>query len=282
MIMLSSNIALHVLFALELLPTVTADPYLVIAYDGSSAKLGNYSPREHERSMSKRLDGVSSGCFNITGADIQTLPGWSTLSSIAVDSWGTGWFTISTNDPVNEFETLAGPTNACVSSVAQIVYDGQPICNSTTHNSTDHVSGMGSNITLQAIEFKSASTQNSGPARREFRLDLNFDAVNFGTGLPTTQSLTIANTPDTRQAHLRHEADRRIDLGSSCRSTHFNVTQQQEKPVTFTGKAGQDCNLRYTEQTCAVNGHVLWKDGLDSFDSDWTASAPSIRRRSRP
>ncbi|KZV87673.1 hypothetical protein EXIGLDRAFT_839778 [Exidia glandulosa HHB12029] len=27
---------------------------------------------------------------------------------------------------------------------------------------------------------------------------------------------------------------------------------------------------------------ALWKDGLDSFDSDWTASAPSIRRRSRP
>ncbi|KZV98361.1 hypothetical protein EXIGLDRAFT_669524 [Exidia glandulosa HHB12029] len=28
--------------------------------------------------------------------------------------------------------------------------------------------------------------------------------------------------------------------------------------------------------------HNIWKDGLDSFDSDWTASAPSIRRRSRP
>ncbi|KAJ7131357.1 hypothetical protein C8R44DRAFT_871853 [Mycena epipterygia] len=43
--------------------------------------------------------GSTSGCVPLTAAEVQTIPGWTTLKSTAEKDWGTGPYNVIANDP---------------------------------------------------------------------------------------------------------------------------------------------------------------------------------------
>ncbi|KAJ7661838.1 hypothetical protein B0H17DRAFT_1258339 [Mycena rosella] len=207
----------------------------VIAFGRRGEQLGRFAFAPH--TTNRRDVGA---CADMSSDDVQKLPGWNTLKTMAENNWGTGSYNVVTNDE----NYPDSPAQSCVSTdVMLIVPDGNPSasqsCNTQSSQSGGNQVGTNGTIALTHSEGTSSSTTTTVTKQSSIAVGVSVAAkIKFPEIVDVTSTFTFTGTFTNT---LSTATETTSDETSSATVTQSNV-------------AGKTCYLEFTTQTCTITG----------------------------
>ncbi|KZV81183.1 hypothetical protein EXIGLDRAFT_731609, partial [Exidia glandulosa HHB12029] len=207
---------------------------VLIAYDLAGHILGELPASAGGPALDKRDPGT---CANISGDDVQRLPGWNMLSDYAKDNWGDNWDTVDANP--SDYPDRGA--QLCVSGdIAQVTFDGEPTCNTQSQTSGGSIVGADGTVALSATQGTTTTTTVTVTKASSIAVGVSVAAtVSFPEIVDVTSTVTstVTFTNELSTANT------------------FTTSDTQTQTLTVQSDAGKTCSLTFDVQTCNANGH---------------------------
>ncbi|KAJ7768099.1 hypothetical protein DFH07DRAFT_769313 [Mycena maculata] len=195
---------------------------------------------------------TASACNAMASGNIQKLPGWSALLSVAQSMWGTGSFNSATKSVcgdsirVHEINTLNSnpsypqyPASICTDlATVTVTPNENPQCTVQDSTTGGTLVGAGGTVTLTSIQGTSYSTTTTVTQSAALAVGDTFGVSVEIPGVEVSDSVTVTTTFTNT-------------LSTASTST---VNLQTSQSITLNAPIDSVCSLSFTTTSCTTSG----------------------------
>ncbi|KIK58074.1 hypothetical protein GYMLUDRAFT_705733 [Collybiopsis luxurians FD-317 M1] len=198
----------------------------------------------------------ASTCVKLSSDDVQKIPGWKKLESIANDRWGKHKRNIVTND--EHSDTANYPATICIAEESiKVRFTGQPTCQSSKTSAGGQVDGTNGTLMLSVAQGFTATSQYTIS-----------EAATIGVSGTFLGKLEFPEVADVSDAFTTSTSI------TNTQTKSFSTQYSSLDTVTLrvTSPNGKKCDVGTTVKRCTLQGEgemhlVVFGDVWFEYDS---------------